>query len=149
MLRNKSDSQKKGPTKILGWSMMGEWSEAIQWWNNNQVKLIDIRYRIFADQVRNWRNISLPARAFVMISKGEADIQFGTNRIISDQSLLPHGEKGILLSIGSVKQISHFFLILYKPQLNAVSADSSLNVNMLVGSWRLCRLCTILHSPIR
>ncbi|WP_366294181.1 AraC family transcriptional regulator [Paenibacillus sp. AN1007] len=136
MLRNKSDSQKKGPTKILGWSMMGEWSEAIQWWNNNQVKLIDIRYRMLQPG-QELAEYMLPARAFVMISKGEADIQFGTNRIISDQSLLLHGEKGILLSIGSVKQPLHFFLILYKPQLNAVSADSSLNVNMLAAAASL------------
>ncbi|WP_434749955.1 AraC family transcriptional regulator [Paenibacillus amylolyticus] len=101
---------------------MKEWSEAIRWWNDKQVKLIDIRHNVLHPGQELSTTI-LPARAFLIINKGEADIQFGTDRFTSDQTLILHGEKGTSLRIRCMQQSLDYYLLLYKAQLPAVSFD--------------------------
>ncbi|MBY0205823.1 AraC family transcriptional regulator [Paenibacillus cucumis (ex Kampfer et al. 2016)] len=103
---------------------MKEWSEAIRWWNNNQVKLIDIRHNVLHSEQELSTTI-LPAPAFLILSKGEADIQFGINRFTSDQTLILHGEKGTSLRIRCMKEPLDYYLLLYKPQSAPVPLESS------------------------
>lgn len=109
---------------------MNEWSEAIRWWNTHQVKLMDIRH-IVLQPGQELQPYVFPARAFVIIHKGEVDIQFGTQRFTSVQPLILHGDKGMTLFIRCLRQQPvEYDLILYKPQSvpivsSKVSKDAS------------------------
>ncbi|MGQ8872681.1 AraC family transcriptional regulator [Paenibacillus sp. TSA_86.1] len=101
---------------------MREWSEAIRWWNDKQVKLIDIRHNVMHPGQELTTTI-LPARAFLIMNKGEADIQFGKDRFTSDQTVILHGEKGTSLRIRCMQQPLDYYLLLYKAGPPAVSLD--------------------------
>ncbi|MCW3791531.1 AraC family transcriptional regulator [Paenibacillus sp. LS1] len=94
---------------------MKEWSEAIQWWNKNQVKLMDIRHLVLKPgQVL--KPYVLPAHAFLLMFRGEAIVHFGKEKLRATQTQVLHGGKGTTLHIQCLDIPLEYYLILYKPQ---------------------------------
>ncbi|WFR65093.1 AraC family transcriptional regulator [Paenibacillus amylolyticus] len=94
---------------------MKEWSAAIQWWNKNQVKLMDIRHLV----LKPGQTITpyvLPSHAFLLMVRGEATVHMGEEKFRSTQTHVLHGVKGTTIHIHCQDLPLEYYLILYKPQ---------------------------------
>lgn len=103
---------------------MKEWSEAIQWWNKNQVKLMDIRHLVLKPG-QAIKPYVLPAHAFLLMVRGEAIVHLGKEKLRSNQTQVLHVGKGTTIHIHCLDLPLEYYLILYKPQPSSTGTDPS------------------------
>ncbi|RXZ78639.1 helix-turn-helix domain-containing protein [Paenibacillaceae bacterium] len=95
-----------------------EWPEAVKLWNQTPVKVLDIRHLEMepGEELLSYR---LPASAFLFANQGEARLMFDRTETPSADFQLFHCGKGTNLNIWCLTRKFDYYLVLYKPLMDA------------------------------